>query len=160
MRHDPKRLETLRRLLILESSPEQAYDDVTAALAAGLAVPITMVNFLDDDRDWFKSCIGLPISESPASGSFCQVMFDSADRTIVVPDTTLDPRFAGNSFVKGEPHIRFYAAARLVVDGQTVGTICAYDFKPRRLSAAQIDTMQVLAEAATAMLVARMPRPD
>lgn len=157
MRNDADRLATLRSLLILESTPEQAYDDIARALAAGLDVPITMVNLLDENRDWFKACIGLPVSESPATGSFCQVMFDSTEQTIVVPDTTIDPRFADNPFVRGDPNVRFYAASRLVVDGHTVGTICAYDFKPRQLSAEQIDTMHALAEAATKMLVARLP---
>jgi GAF domain-containing protein len=159
MRHDIDRLATLKRLMILESSAEAAFDDIATSLAAGLEVPITIVNLLDANRDWFKACVGLPVSESPASTSFCQIMFDSSDSVIVVPDTTLDPRFAEHPFVQGSPHLRFYAASRLLVDGQTVGTICAYDFKPRELSAQQIENMQALAKAATELLIERLNNP-
>lgn len=159
MRNDVDRLATLRRLMILDSSAERAYDDIASSLAAGLDVPITAVNLLDANRDWFKARVGLPVPESPASNSFCQAMFDSTEPVIIASDTELDPRFADNPFVKGEPHIRFYAASRLIVDGQTVGTICAYDVKPRQLSAQQIENMQALARAATTMLVERLNRP-
>lgn len=63
MRHDPSRLAELRRRLILDSSRERAYDDLARLLASSLEVPIAMVNLLDSERDWFKSCVGLPLTE-------------------------------------------------------------------------------------------------
>jgi GAF domain-containing protein len=159
MRQNPDRLAILRRLMILDSSPERAFDDIANVLAAGLAVPITMVNLLDEGRDWFKARVGFVDCESPSALSFCQVMFRLPESVIVVPDTTLDPRFSNHPFVTGEPRIRFYAASRLTIAGEIVGTICAYDFKPRELTEQQVDQMQVLARAATALLEERLMNP-
>ena len=69
MRKDPARLAELHRQMILDSAAEQAYDDLTRLLASGLEVPVAIVNLLDDDRDWFKSSVGLPGAEAPASTS-------------------------------------------------------------------------------------------
>lgn len=147
MRNDPERLARLQRLMILDSTPERDYDEITRLLATTLDVPIAIVNLLDDQRDWFKSCVGLSLSESPAATSFCEAFFNSADDTLVVEDTTLDPRFKGHALVAGEPFIRFYAAARLAIDGQTLGTLCAYDLKPRQISTEQVAQLQALASA-------------
>jgi len=155
MRHDPSRLAALQRTLILDSPAERAYDDITRLLASSLHVPIAIVNILDDDRDWFKSCIGLPQSESPATTSFCEAFFNTRDDLIVVEDTTRDPRFADHPFVVGDPRIRFYAAARLSVAGRTVGTLCAYDFAPKRLSIEQLDELRTQAVAVMELLSRR-----
>lgn len=159
MRQNPDRLAELRRLAILDSAPERAYDDITRAFAASFDVPIAMVNLLDAERDWFKSCVGLPQTESPATTSFCEAFFGSADDLIVVEDTTLDPRFAAHPFVAGDPFIRFYAAARLVVQGQTVGTLCAYGVKPKKMAPAQVEQLRSMADAVTALLAQRGPSP-
>ncbi|WP_309678126.1 GAF domain-containing protein [Polaromonas sp.] len=158
MRNDPARLAELRKHLILDSSSERAYDDITRLLASSLEVPIAIVNLLDEKRDWFKSCVGLPNQESPAETSFCEAFFNSSDDVIVAEDTASDPRFASHPFVVGEPFIRFYAAARLAIDGHTVGTLCAYDVQPRKVSAAQIAQMQTLA-AAVIELIGQRPDP-
>ena len=155
MRKDLSRLAELRRLLILESSPGRAYDDITRLLATSLDVPIALVNLLDDERDWFKSCVGLPTRESPVETSFCESFFDTAEDVIVAEDTTTDPRFSAHPLVSGPPHIRFYAAARLVVNGQTVGTLCAYDVRPRNVSPEQLGHLQVLAAAVVELLKQR-----
>jgi GAF domain-containing protein len=152
MRNDPNRLAELRRHLILDSSPERAFDDITRLLANSLDVPIALVNFLDDGRDWFKSCVGLPHHESPAATSFCEAFFKSTDDLIVAQDTTLDPRFAAHPLVVNAPYIRFYASARLAVAGHTLGTLCAYDVKPRQVSKQQVEHMQALAAAVVELL--------
>jgi GAF domain-containing protein len=159
MRKDLDRLAELRRLSILESAPERAYDDITRAFAACLDVPIAMVNLLDAERDWFKSCIGLPQTESPAATSFCEAFFGSAQDLIVVEDTTSDARFASHPFVTGEPFIRFYAAARLVVRGHTVGTLCAYGVEPKKIAPAQVEQLHAMARAVTELLAQRARRP-
>lgn len=155
MRTDPNRLAELRRLLILDSSAERAYDDIARALATSLDVPIALVNMLDAQRDWFKACVGLGQSESPASASFCEAFFGTTDDMIVVEDTRTDARFATHPLVTGPPHVRFYAAARLAVAGQTLGTLCAYDLAPRKISAAQIDQLRTLTGAAIELLAQR-----
>lgn len=152
MRTDPARLARLRRFLILDSSAERAFDDITRLLATHLEVPITIVNFLDADRDWFKSCFGMPQTESPASTSFCEEFFHTDDDVIVVEDTTADPRFAAHPLVVGLPFIRCYAAARLVIEGHTLGTLCAYDVQPRRISTEQVQQLQTLASAAVELI--------
>jgi GAF domain-containing protein len=155
VRLDSTRLAQLRRALILDSGSERAFDDITRLLATSLGVPITMVNLLDEKRDWFKSCVGLPVTESPAVTSFCEAFFHSANQLIVVEDTLLDPRFANHSMVTGPPFIRFYAAARLVVGGSTLGTLCAYDMQPRSLSAEQLQHLQTMANAVVDLIASR-----
>ena len=159
MRHDPSRLAELRRCLILDSSRERAYDDLTRLLASSLEVPIALVNLIDSERDWFKSCIGFPVNESPASASFCETIFSTPQDVIVVQDTLQDPRFATHPMVVNAPFVRFYAAARLTSDGHTLGTLCAYDLRPRKISTAQITQMRTL--ATTAMkLISERPNPS
>lgn len=154
-RSDPDRLAQLRRLMVLDTQPDGDFDKLTGYLASQLGVPITMVNLLDENRDWFKSCVGLPMSESSAALSFCQAMLETDAALILVDDTTLDARYADHPFVTGAPFIRFYAAARLSVAGQTVGTLCAYDVKPRHLKIDQVEALQLMASAAVELLVRR-----
>jgi GAF domain-containing protein len=159
MRHDSARLAQLRRALILDSGPERAFDDITRLLATTLVVPITMVNLLDDKRDWFKSCVGLPQKELPVESSFCEAFFHLPDAVIVVEDTLLDARFASHPLVAGPPFIRFYAAARLAIQGQTLGTLCAYDMQPRQFNSEQRMHLQTMANAVVELLARRTAGP-
>lgn len=156
MRLDPSRLAELQRLLILDSGPERAYDDITRLLAKSLAIPFTMVNMLDAERDWFKSCVGVQQTQSPAVTSFCEAFFNATEDLIVVEDTLTDPRFARHAKVIGRPFIRFYAAARLAVRGQTVGTLCAYDVCPRQLAPEQLEDFQKMAGAVVDLFTQRV----
>gem|GEM_PF-1626063 len=155
MRNSPQRLALLHRLALLDTSPQRVFDDLTRTLSTSFGVPVSMVNLLDEKRDWFLSCLGLPASESPAETSFCEVFFRSDDAFLVAEDTTRHPAFADHPLVKGPPHVRFYAASRLVLNGQTVGTLCAYDFKPRQLSPEKVAELQALAAAAMELLQRR-----
>jgi GAF domain-containing protein len=156
MRKNTDRLDQLRRLLILDTSVEKAYDDITQLLSASLEVPIAMINFIDSERDWFKSCVGLPFNESPSVTSFCETFFRGAQDVIVVEDTTQSELFRQHPLVVNEPHIRFYAAARLVVNGQILGTLCAYDTRPRLISSEQIDQLKALTQAVVELLQSRL----
>ena len=155
MRSDPLRLAELRRAMILDSGPERAYDEITRLLATSLAVPFTMVNMLDGTRDWFKSCVGIQQTESPAVTSLCEAFFSTTHDLVVAEDTLSDPRFAAHPKVVGRPFLRFYAAARLSVRGQTVGTLCAYDVQPRQLTLEQLAHLQTLAGAAVDLISQR-----
>ena len=155
MRNNPARLAELRRALILDSSAETAYDDIARLLASSLEVPIAIVNFLDDDRDWFKACIGFPVTESPAATSFCETFFHTPDDVIVVEDTRESNLFGKHPMVTGEPFVRFYAAARLRIGDHTLGTLCAYDMKPHKVSAEQIEQLRVLTLAVVELLEKR-----
>lgn len=154
-RNDPLRLAELRRLLILDSTLERVYDDLTQLLATNLEVPISMLNMLDEERDWFKSSVGLPDREASAETSFCNIFFTSSEDLVVVEDATKDARFATHPFVVGAPFVRFYAAARLSVAGFTVGTLCVRDDKPRKMSTDQIRNIQMLANAVVELLKQR-----
>jgi GAF domain-containing protein len=153
MRRDAERLAALRRLMILDSAPERDFDRITQLVSTSLGVPIAMVNLLDDQRDWFLSCVGFPLQESPAATSMCEAFFHSDEDIIVVEDTQAPGgRFAAHPLVTGAPHVRFYAAARLVVGGQTVGTLCAYDLQPRNVTAEQVAELRTLASAVMGLL--------
>jgi GAF domain-containing protein len=154
-----ERLAELRRLLILDSSAESAYDDITRLLSTSLEVPISMVNMLDDDRDWFKSCVGLPLTQSPVETSFCEAFFNTSESLIVIEDTAANPLFEAHPLVTGAPFIRFYAAARLTVNGHTVGTLCAYDVKPHKISVDQIQQLQALSLSVMELLAKRGTAP-
>ena len=155
MRKDPIRLTELRRQLILDSSVEKAYDDITKMMSESLDVPIAMINFMDIDRDWFKSRVGFPLTESPAHSSFCESFFSSDKDVIVVPDTLQSEQLSQHPLVTGEPHVRFYAAARLVVNGQTLGSLCAYDMRPRQLLPEQIEHLKALSLAVVDLVQSR-----
>ena len=88
-RKDPDRLAALRSAMILDSSPERAFDDMARLLSTTLDAPIALVNLLDEDRDWFKAHVGTELNQSDAATSLCEVFFTNDADLIVVPDTTL-----------------------------------------------------------------------
>ena len=152
---EARRLRALRSYEVLDTPVEQAYDDLTALAAQALGVPIALVSLIDTDRQWFKSHLGLEARETPRSMAFC----DHAIRlreVMVVPDATLDPRFADNPLVTGEPHIRFYAGAPLVnAEGQALGTLCVIDRQPRAFDERQRATLTMLSRQVMAQLELR-----
>ena len=99
---------------------------------------------------------GVQQTQSPAVTSFCEMFFTSHSDLIVVNDTLLDERLAQHPLVIGRPFIRFYAAARLVVGGQTVGTLCAYDVEPREITPDQVQHLQHMAAAVVEFLRQRI----
>ena len=139
------RLRTLHGYNILGTATERDFDDI-AGLAAQLCdAPIALITLVDTDRQWFKARHGLDVCETPREDSFCAHAMHG-DTVIQVPDSHLDPRFAGNPLVLGEPHIRFYAGAPLVTAaGHRLGSLCVIDRVPRRLTTAQSQGLQVLA---------------
>ena len=96
------RLQVLRRYDILDTAPEETFDRLTRIVAAALRVPIAAVSLVDDHRQWFKSRIGLAVTETPRSASFCaHTMLE--DGAMVVTDATRDLRFSGSPLVVGDP---------------------------------------------------------
>ena len=154
-RNNPDRLHALKKLALLDTATEVVYDDLTRMLAKAFDVPIVMVNLLDADRDWFKSCIGVSLKDSPVETSFCEFFFHCDDDFLVIPDTTADARFADHPLVVNSPFIRFYASARLAFDGHTVGTLCIYDLKAKQVSAEQLEILSALRLAAMETLALR-----
>lgn len=151
------RLDRLRRYLILDSAPETAYDDITRAAKNLFDVPLVAVNFLDANRDWFKSRIGIDFHESPRATSFCIQTLLQPDAVLLSEDTTDDARFCKHPLVIGPPYFRFYAGAPIKTpDGLVMGTVCAYDFQPHKVVASQMQTLVELA-AAVAVLLEKRP---
>lgn len=142
--NDAARLATLRRYDILDTQPEQGYDDVTALATHICGTPFSTITLVDRDRQWFKSEAGFGTNETGRADGFCACALLSRD-TLIVEDTLLDPRFAENLFVLGGPQIRFYAGAPLVApNGHILGTVCVFDTKPRVLTPPQIAALQSL----------------
>jgi protein-histidine pros-kinase len=128
---EQQRLAALHRYEILGSEAEAAFDRIAATAARLFDAPISFVSLVDADRQWFKSCYGYESEGTSREVSFCSRAIES-DGVMVVPDATLDPRFVDNPSVTGEPHIRFYAGAPLIVSGgHRLGTLCVIDTKPR-----------------------------
>tara|TARA_R110002050_G_scaffold57423_5_gene129349 strand:- start:270966 stop:271811 length:846 start_codon:yes stop_codon:yes gene_type:complete len=117
-------------------------------------VPISAVSLVDENRQWFKSCVGLTVTETPRDISFCgHAILD--DEIFLIPDTAKDERFADNPLVINEPHIGFYAGCPLrFTDGRRLGTLCIIDTKPRNLSTDDIEALKDLASTAERELAA------
>jgi GAF domain-containing protein len=128
------RLTTLQSLHILDTPPEERFDRITRIAQRLFNVPIALVSLIDSERQWFKSCQGLEVCETPRNISFCgHAILDNA--LFVVPDTLLDDRFRDNPLVTGGPKIRFYAGAPLSLgNGVILGTLCVIDRVPRHLT--------------------------
>ena len=149
------RLAALRRYRILDTEPEQRFDDLTMLASQICDTPISLITLIDSDRQWFKSRVGLDIAETSRSVSFCTHAIQQPD-LMQVPDATSDPRFRDNPFVTGEPNVRFYAGAQLVTpDGHALGTLCVIDVRPRHLSETQLRSLEALRRQAEAQLELR-----
>ncbi len=130
---ETKRLSTLRRLNILDTAPEERFDRLTRLAQRLFNVPIALVSLVDVNRQWFKSCQGLGVSETSRDISFCGHAI-LGDDIFYIPNTLEDERFADNPLVTEDPHIRFYAGCPLFApDGSKLGTLCIIDNVPHEL---------------------------
>ncbi len=140
-----ERLQTLHALKILDTEPEERFDRLTRMAKRLFNVPIALVSLVDDNRQWFKSCFGLPVRETGRDISFCGHAILS-DACLIVEDATKDERFADNPIVTAEPNIRFYAGYPLKgINGSRLGTFCIIDDKPRKLSDEDLKAFEDLA---------------
>ncbi len=142
---EAKRLEALRQYHILDTPAEQVYDDITALAAFICDVPIALISLVEENRQWFKSKVGLAVSETSRDVSFCAHAIAQPD-ILIIHDALADERFAQNPLVTCAPNIRFYAGAPLITpSGDALGTLCVIDHQPRELSAVQLKTLEALA---------------
>ncbi|EGA71599.1 GGDEF family protein [Vibrio sinaloensis DSM 21326] len=142
------RVKQLQQLNILDTQPEERFDRVTRLAKRLFDVPIAVVSLVDSNRQWFKSCFGLTVSETPRNISFCGHAI-LGDEPFIIPNALEDERFADNPLVTGEPNIRFYAGVPLVYQDNTkLGTLCIIDSKPREFSSQEIQDLIDLAKIA------------
>lgn len=152
--NEEDRIRSLKSYCILDSLPEESYDDITFLALENAQVSRALVSFVDENRIWFKSSIGVNLKEIPRDISFCQYTIQQKD-IMIVPDTLNDPCFKDSILVKQE-NIRFYAAMPIVDDqGNSLGTISVLDDKPRYLTSKQIKTLEILSKQVMYLLETR-----
>ena len=143
--NESERLRWLRQSSVLDTPAEDAFDDLTRLAAQVCGVPIAAVSLVDEHRQWFKSIVGLPVTETPRDVAFCAHAILQPE-VMEVPDATQDDRFRDNPLVTSAPDIRFYAGAPLVTsDGLALGSLCVIDRSPRRLAPEQRAMLEALA---------------
>ena len=150
------RLAKLLEYDVLDTLPEQAYDDITYVAARICEAPIALVSLVDDDRQWFKSKIGLEASETPRDVAFCAHAILNPNDLLVVSNALEDVRFVDNPLVKEEPRIQFYAGAPLTTaGGSALGTLCVLDHRPRQLDQQKKNALMALSRQVMAQLELR-----
>ena len=141
---EEQRLAVLHGLSILDTPPEERFDQITRLAASSLNVPMALVSLVDRERQWFKSTYGLDVAETSRETSFCSHAVSSRE-ALVVPDTIHDPRFSDNPLVTQGPRIRFYAGCPIFVGESCVGTVCVLDHRPRQIDAEALSLLRYLA---------------
>lgn len=154
-KNEKQRLKVLWQYDVLDTVPEEVFDDLTELAARICGAPLALISLVDENRQWFKSRVGVTQTETKRDVSFCAHAILQSD-LFIVPDATLDKRFANNLLVTSDPQIRFYAGAPLVTpDGHALGTLCVLDQVPRELNPDQRQALRVLARHVVGQLELR-----
>ena len=160
MSDERARLEALRSYRILDTDPEQAFDDIVLLASQICGTPISLITLVDENRQWFKARVGVSLTETSRSVSFCAHAIQGKD-IFVIPDALQDERFRENPLVLDDPHLRFYAGAPLVTrDGHALGTLCIVDRVPRTFTEEQAHALDALRRQAEAQLELRRNLAD
>src|SRR5882757_8126149 len=157
---EAKRLKILWQYDVLDTVPEEVFDDLTELAARICEAPIALISLVDENRQWFKSKIGITVNETSRDVSFCAHAIKQQE-LFIIPDATKDSRFSNNPLVISDPKIRFYAGAPLITpDGHALGTLCVIDKVPRELRLEQQQALRVLARHVMTQLEIRRHAKD
>jgi serine/threonine protein kinase len=149
---EAKRLAALRSYQVLDTEAEQAFDDLTFLASQICGTPIAAVSLIDEDRQWFKSKVGLSVSQTARNLSFCQYTIRGTT-PLIVGNASTDPQFADHPLVKDEPRIRFYAGVPLIdPEGCALGSLCVVDRVARGLSSDQLAALAALGRLVMTLL--------
>jgi hypothetical protein len=154
--NESQRLAALASYQLLDTLPEEVYDDITKIASELCGTPIAMLSLIDKDRHWAKSRQGVEITEFSRDLSFCAHAIINPDTPMVVEDLRYDERFHDHPFVTGTSNILFYAGVPVVdTDGFALGTICVLDHRPRALPEEKLAALKALAKLVQAHLSLR-----
>lgn len=154
--NEVNRLEALRQYSVLDTPPEVAFDDLTLLASQICQTPMAVVSLVDENRQWFKSKIGIEAAETSRDIAFCAHTILNINEVLEVRDAQADQRFAESPLVTSGPHIRFYAGAPLVThDGEAVGALCVMDRKPHVLTSEQLAALRALSRHVVSQLELR-----
>lgn len=155
---EEERLEELYKYDILDSLPEQEFDDLVTLASHICDTPIAHMAFIDSDRQWFKAAVGIDVKSTGRDISFCSHTI-VAEEPLIISNAIEDPRFQHNPLVKAGLKVQFYAGFQLYSErGKAIGTLCAIDSKPRQLTKPQLEAMAALARQASSLLELRLHR--
>ena len=150
-----ERLAALQSYGLMDTGPETDFDDIATLAAAICDTPVSLISFVDADRQWFKARIGLEQQQTPMHMSICSYAI-LQDQLMEIADTQADPRTADNPLCIGDQPFRFYAGAQLVgEDSLPLGTLCVLDYRPRQLTQLQRDALRILARQVTTQMELR-----
>jgi GAF domain-containing protein len=152
--NEADRLAALHKLVLLDTPASASFDRLTQLTAQLMGVPIALISLVDEERQWFLSRVGLDAKQTERDISFCAHAV-AADAPLVVGDAWLDPRFADNPLVTGQPLVRAYLGVPVhAPGGLPIGTLCVIDRRPRSFTSSEVQAIQRLAKFADE-LVAR-----
>jgi PAS domain S-box-containing protein len=153
--NETARLKALQEYAIMDTEPEEAFDELTRLAARICDVPVATISLIDATRQWYKSKVGMDMVETPRDISFCNHTIQEKE-LLIIPDATKDARFASNPYVLGNPNVRFYAGVPLQSrEGYGIGSLCVVDLQPKVLNADQINALEMLGRQAVSQLELR-----
>jgi GAF domain-containing protein len=159
--NEAERLRSLREHQLMGTLPEAVYDDITRLATELCGTPISLLTFVDENRQWFKSKQGLEATETPREYSFCAHAIVDPNEVFVVEDARYDERFEDNPLTTGDPHVVFYAGVPVKdAEGNALGSLCVIDNRPRQLTPEKLQALKALAKLVNVHIELRKVKID